>query len=51
VGERHIHRTNEPAKAADVLDDILERIDNAETNLDDKDVQADDGSDSDGAGG
>lgn len=50
VGERHVHRTNEPAKAANVLDDILERLGDVQEDMDDKDVQTDGSSDSDGTG-
>lgn len=41
VGERHTHRTNPGApgaKAANVLDDILERLDNVQEDMGDKDV-------------
>lgn len=51
VGERHVHRTNEPAKAADVLDDILERLDDVQEDMGYEDVQADGSRGPDGAGG
>ena len=50
MGERHVHRTNEPAKAADVLDDILERLDDVQEDMGHEDVQADGGGDPDGVG-
>lgn len=50
VGERHVHRTNELAKAADVLDDILERLDDVQTDMGHEDVQTDGSGDPNSAG-
>lgn len=53
VGEihRHVHRaTNEPAKAADVIDDILERLDDANANLEHENVSVGGGRDAGDAG-